>query len=240
MSRQGAFCTVTLPCPVRYTRSWEETNLTDPRSSVAGAGGISPTGSPFVKPNAAVLSDLPVVAFSASLRGFGITCLSPKLTTIRAMLGTPRRSTSDSDKKRTIFDALTGVFNDTAAQTIVLEADSRTLSRPVSILNDINDWADDRGIRVVHFTLAYACTEVCGESQLTAAALHIAFRYPALLERLLNAREVLVRDAERWRHLRPLVVAFVLAHAFAARSVINAFGGLIPPHPKSNYDSGKP
>jgi hypothetical protein len=204
---------------------------------LAGAGGISPTGSHIVKPNAAVLSDLPAVAFSASLRGFGIACLSPKLTTIRAVHGTPRRETSDQDKRRTIFDALADVFRDTAAPTLVLEADCRTMSRPVSIGPDVIRWADNRGIRVARLTLAQACTEVCGESQLARAAQRIVSRYPALAERLLDSRGNLLRDMERWRHLRPLVVAFVLAHAFAARSVINAFGGLIPPHPQSGkYD----
>ncbi len=98
-------------------------------------------------------------------------------------------------------------------------------------------WADSRGIRVAQFTLARACTEVCGESRLAVATKRIVSRYPALAERLLDARGNVLRDTERWRHVRPLVVAFVLAHAFAAHSVINAFGGLIPPHPQPRkYD----
>ncbi len=149
--------------------------------------------------------------------------------------GTPRRKTSDKDKARAIFGALTDVFKSTAAPTLVLETDKDSSSRLESIEQKIADWADGRGIRVVHFTLAQACTEVSGEPRLAVTTQRIASRYPALAERLLNTNGNLTRDAERWRHLRPLVVAFVLAHAFAARSVIDAFGGLIPPHPR-NYD----
>ncbi len=125
---------------------------------------------------------------------------------------------------------LEDVITATDAQTLVLEADDFRHSSP-ELLRRVAEWTEARGIRLVRWSRKGACTEVCGQPVLVDAVRQIVSRYPILRERLLGQKGEMRRDPERWRHLRPLLVAFVLAHGFAARSVIKTFGS-IPPHPQ--------
>jgi hypothetical protein len=69
----------------------------------------------------------------------------------------------------------------------------------------------------------------------------ILARYPELESRASRSGRLCVYDIERWRHVRPLAVAYVLAHAHAARSIIDAFAGEFPPIPPiQSYDPRYP
>ncbi len=219
----------------------DESDLTIPRSSVASAGRISPTGSNLVKPNAAVLSALPVVAISASQRRFGLVCLSPRLTAIRAELRCLHRYAARSGRIAVIRDALDNIVGSSDAPTLIIEDEGHVPRALHLSRSSIVPWAEENGLRVVRMSRASACHEICGQADLRTAAMHIAKRYARLASEVLDAHGKVCPCSERWQMRQPLVTAFVLAHAYAARTVINAFGGLIPPHPTSNnYDSGHP
>ncbi len=183
------------------------------------------------------MSALPVVAISSCKRRFGLVCLSPRLTVIRAKLRCLHRCTTRTSQIVAIRHAIEDIVEITDTQTLVVEdeVDARRALRLGKC--SIIPWVEEAGLKVVHMSCARACYEICGESDLRIAAVNIATRYAHLASEVLDERGKFCPRSERWRLRRPLVTAFVLAHAFASRSVIKAFGGLIPPHPQSrNYD----
>lgn len=168
-------------------------------------------------------------------RGYAIVCLSPRLTATRAILHTPRRATPDTDKLRSMLAELESVIEATDAQTIVVDV-GRSDDHSATLLDGVVPWTETRGLRVVRWNSRHACSEVCGSPTLLDAVRRIVSRYRALREGLIGPGGELRSNYEHWRHLRPLLIAFVLAHGFAARSVITTFGS-IPPHPHSPYDT---
>ena len=240
MGAEGLAAQRRLRRPARCTR-FSERSVTVSRSSVAGAGGISPTSPNLVKPNAAVLSALPVVAISASKRRFGLVCLSPRLTVIRAELHCLHRHATRAARIAVIRRVLEDVIESTDAPTLVIEdeVDARRALRLSK--SSIVDWAEEHALRSVRLSCAHACHEICGNSDLRMAATSIATRYTRLKNEVLDEHGKIRSCAEHWQMRRPIITAFVLAHSYAARSIISAFGGLIPPHPNSNnYVSGNP
>ena len=179
------------------------------------------------------MSALPVVAISSCKRRFGLVCLSPRLTVIRAKLSCLHRCTTRPSQIVVIRHAIEDIVEISDAQTLVIEdeVDARRALRLSKC--SIIPWVEEAGLKVVRMSCARACHEICGESDLRIAVMSIATRYAHLASEVLDGRGKLCPRSERWQMRQPLVTAFVLAHAYAARTVINAFGGLIPPHPQS-------
>jgi len=236
IGHRGACCTKTVERLARCTR-FSDRNVTVSRSSNAGAGGISPSEPNLVKPCVAVLSALPVVAISTSWRRLGLVTLSPRLSVIRAELRCLHRHASRAKRMALIRHVLDGVINATDARTLLIE-DEGASPRTVHLArSSIVAWAEERGVSVVRMSCARACHTICGTPELRAAAEGIASRYSRLASEVLFEDGSIRCGTERWKVRTPLITAFVLAHAFASHSVVNAFGGLIPPHPSSRkYD----
>lgn len=140
---------------------------------------------------------------------------------------------------KAIRKALEPLLEATASPTIILE-DVRGLGRSLSLgTSALVSWLESLGLRVIHLSCAHACHEICGSTDLRAAAARIAARYARLEKEILNDRGELCLTYDRWQLRQPLIAAFVLAHAFAAKTVVDAFGGQAPP-PSTPYDPRHP
>lgn len=204
-------------------------------SSNPGAGGISPVPPNLVKPCAAVLSALPVIALSASKRRFALVCLSARLNACRAEQHCLHRYTTKVAQLSAIRQSLEEIIVATDAPTLVIEADVDSRRSLQIAKSSIVRWAEEHGLAIVRISRAYACREICEEPDVRVAAARIASRYPRLAREVFDSHGAVRTSAEHWQVRQPIIAAFLLAHAFACRSVVNAFGGLIPPHPKPEY-----
>ena len=216
--------------PAHHTRS-DERFLRNQRQET-GARFISLGGGESVKPGvsdprAAVLSALPVVALAGSSRKFGLVCLNARLVPVRVRLRDIRKRQTASDRIAAIVAALDEVADHLAPETLVLERDPRQQRGLDPGRSKVVEWAEDRGLQVRYLSAADACAKIAGTANTFAAAERLAARYAPLAERVLDGNGRLLRGHDRWRDVRPLVVAFALAHAFAANAVTTAFGGSI-------------
>jgi hypothetical protein len=166
-----------------------------------------------------------VVAVAASSRKVGLVCLNARLTAVRVRHYDLRRRRSVSDKIAFIIDALDEVADSLAPETLLLESDPRQCRRLNPGRSRVVEWAEDRGLKVRFLSAAEACAKVAGTASTLAVAERLATRYPGLAELVLDGSGRLLRSHDRWRNVRPLVVAFALAHAFSSQAVTTAFGG---------------
>jgi len=163
-------------------------------------------------------------------------CLNARLVPIRVRLHDIRKRQTASDKITAITDALDEVADHLAAETLVLERDPRQQRRLDPAHSRVVEWAEDRGIKVRFLSAAEACTKVAGTASTFASAERLAARHAPLAQQVLDSNGRLRRSHDRWRDVRPLVIAFALAHAFAANAVTTAFGGQLARTESSPYD----
>jgi len=225
--------------PAHHTRS-DERFLRNQRQET-GARFISLGGGESVKPGvcdprAAVLSALPVVALAASSRKFGLVVMNARLVPARVRLRDIRKRRTTPSKIAAMVATLDEVADHLAPETLVLESDPRQHRGLDPGRSQFVEWAEDRGLKVRYFSRADACAKVAGTAGTFAAAERLAAQYAALAERVLDRNGRLLRSHDRWRDVRPLVVAFALAHAFASNAVTTAFGGPPARTRSTSYD----
>lgn len=195
-----------------------------------GAAPISLPKPPTVNSAGAILNALPVVAVSLVHRRFALVCLNAKLTPICASMRCLHRRSTRTGQIASVCEALDEVARWSAPSTLVIEQPCHGARSIDLARSGVIDWAEDHRLRVVSLSRPEACREVCGSVSLHDAAAHIAHRYERLAEEFVDAEGNFRPMIKDWNAMRSLVVAHVLAHAFAARSVVKAFGR-IPPHP---------
>jgi hypothetical protein len=158
------------------------------------------------------------------VRKVGIVCLDARLEPLRVRLRSVRKRTTPEAKLDAMYEELGMAARRYGAATLVLEAGSPRRGG-TSFLAALGARGTELGFEVVRLDVSDACARVGEGPTLFSAAERLATRYDAVAHRILDAHGRLLRSVGRWREIRPLVVAFVLAYAIYAQAIVRAFGG---------------
>ena len=159
-----------------------------------------------------------------SHRRIAVVCLNHRLSAIVAKRQCLHRHRSYEERIVAIRTLVDEVVGNIRPATIALECgvgEGRSARR---IRDALAEWAENQGLRVIEVSRHDASEDICGERSLRAAFERIASRYPILSEESSVARSPTKVSSHEWEARLPLITAFVLAHAVAARAVVTAYG----------------
>ncbi len=94
-----------------------------------------------------------------------------------------------------------------------------------------------RHSRIIRASAESASEHLIGEPRLEKAAAALCQRYDDLRRRITGPQGELIRDPLRWRDVRPLVAAYVLAFATGQLAITSLFSGRPSPSKKDDQSS---
>jgi hypothetical protein len=217
--------------------SRDERNLRDHDDSrKRGASAIQQPASFFVNgslvPSALVA--FPLLAVSVSSRHIGTVLIDGRLCVIRARLRKLRNHLELASRVHACTGVIKKLIELHAPGVVVIETER---SRPcgsatMTLIHAVVDAAMRHG-RVIHASADVASERLVGEPRLLKAAAKLAERYDELHRRLIGPSGEPIRDPLRWRDIRPLVAAYVIAFDAGQRAITSLFAGC---RPLSNKD----
>ncbi len=206
-----------------------ERNLRDHDDSKrSGASAIQPLASSLVNgtqiPSALVA--FPLLAVSVSSRHIGTVLIDGRLRPIRTRLRKLRNHLDLASRVRACTWLVKKLIELHAPGVVVIETER---SRPcgsatMTLIHAVADAAIQYG-RIVRASADAASERLVGEPRLRTAAVKLAERYDELHRRLFGPNGKPIRDPLRWRDIRPLVAAYVIAFDAGQRAITTLFAG---------------
>ncbi len=215
-------------------------HLRDHEPLKRGASAIQQPA-PFLvneSPIPSALVAFPLLAVSVSSRHIGTVLIDGRLRVVRARLRVLRSHLDLADRVKACTGLVAHLVATHAPGVVVVEAErTRPCGAATSMLTSAVIATAERHGRVICASADAASERLVDEPRLMTAAVWLAKRYDELERRVLGTDGKPIRDPLRWRDVRPLVAAHVLAFDAGQRAILSLFGAcrsLSNPHDRSS------